>query len=427
MPDPFFSTGSEEGSRLGLGGKIVLLLIFLLMTAFGLLGSCASLATLVKKTAARGWEATPCEILASEVQENLEAEDYGFFRFSVRYAYEVAGTRRTSTQYAIGQTATGDYAEAARLADRFRAGTEARCFVDPADPNESILVREWPWTETLFAPMCFVLFVVGVLGLYLLRRRERVAALWARIEAAFDRKDGWKRAALIIFSVFILLGGMGLACLLGPIFRIVEARGRPETPCTVLVSRVRPHGGEQTAYSPFVFYRYRVGGKEYKSSRYKFSETARSEYRDSKEVVDRLPPGTETVCYVNPEDPFEAVIERGMTFGDTLAASIVLLFFVVGIGGLFFTLRSLLRRRDARAPSPLSPRAGRVYEFLTVTGLALLWNGFLFVFVRDAVKGWAAGEPDVLFTIFLVPFVLLGVSLLVAVLYMFLRIFRRIA
>lgn len=68
-----------------------------------------------------------------------------------------------------------------------------------------------------------------------------------------------------------------------------------------------------------VTYQYDFGGYSYSSSRYSFSpSSATSGRRGKKRIADRLAPGTTTFCYVDPDNPEDAVIDRGLTW-DTVA------------------------------------------------------------------------------------------------------------
>lgn len=64
-----------------------------------------------------------------------------------------------------------------------------------------------------------------------------------------------------------------------------------------------------------VTYQYDFGGYSYSSSRYSFSpSSATSGRRGKKRIADRLAPGTTTFCYVDPDNPGDAVIDRELTW-----------------------------------------------------------------------------------------------------------------
>lgn len=81
-------------------------------------------------------------------------------------------------------------------------------------------------------------------------------------------------------------------------------------------------------------YQYDFAGRCYSSSRYSFSIAATSGYRGKKRVVARLAPGATTICYVNPDNPRDAVIERGLTW-DMVVGGV---FAIIFLGVFFFFL-----------------------------------------------------------------------------------------
>ena len=145
------------------------------------------------------------------------------------------------------------------------------------------------------------------------------------------------------FGAFLLMGlVVTWAIASGPVRRINQARNWPSVPCTVLSSEVKRHSGEGTGYSILITYEYRYNGQRYTSDRYSFF-TGSSIGRSGKaKVVAALPPGRTTVCYVNPNDPGDAVLHRGLT-ADVWLRLVPLIFVVVGVGGVICGLRSWRR------------------------------------------------------------------------------------
>lgn len=256
--------------------------------------------------------------------------------------------------------------------------------------------------------------------------------------------------AVAFFSVFLLAGLAFSAFFAWPLLRVFESRSWSRVPCEVLESGVATHPGEDNdTYSVEVLYRYEVGGREYRSDRYHFFLGSTSGYEGKARVVEGLPAGTRTTCWVDPEDPTEAVLSRELTL-EYLFGLLPLVFVVVGAGGIVYTLvgvRKLRTREAASRPAWLpdqeaepafashegSPGAGPVVleakhsplgKLVTITLIALFWNGIVSVFVFQAWKGWSSGAPDGCLTVFLVPFVLIGALFLVSVPYQFLALFN---
>jgi hypothetical protein len=112
-------------------------------------------------------------------------------------------------------------------------------------------------------------------------------------------------------------------------------------PCTILKSEVRTHPGDSDSgptYSIAVRYTYLVQGREHVSTRYQFLGGSTGDQATKERIVRRLPPLTRTTCYVNPEDPTDAVLNRDL--GSEYAFGLVgALFLAVGLGGMVFAIR----------------------------------------------------------------------------------------
>jgi len=77
-------------------------------------------------------------------------------------------------------------------------------------------------------------------------------------------------------------------------------------------------------------------------------------------------------------------------------------------------------------PLTLEARHGPWMKFLGMLLVALFWNGIVSVFVWQAVEGWRSGGggDTGCLTLFLVPFVLVGLALLLGVPYQLLALFN---
>jgi hypothetical protein len=93
-------------------------------------------------------------------------------------------------------------------------------------------------------------------------------------------------------------------------------------------------------YRVSILFHYRYHDTNYTSSHYQFSSGSSSGQAGKQRIVDQYPPGRETVCFVNPADPAEAVLDRGY-FGEMAYGLIGLVLALVGAVGLFAP-----RRRD---------------------------------------------------------------------------------
>ena len=201
-------------------------------------------------------------------------------------------------------------------------------------------------------------------------------------------------------------------------------------PCVVLSSEVKRHPGDDAdTFSVAIRFRYTFRGRAYESGRYDFEPGSSSGSDAKQEIVDRLPAGSETTCWVNPERPSEAVIDREAGSWAWFAL-FPLPFLAVGTGGIWWVIRA--RRKEARdraareaasrgaaprvdaipGPLRLKPRQGPVVRAAGTGFVALFWNGVVAVFAGFAVKGWLDGDGSWVLTLFLVPFLLVGAGLL---------------
>jgi hypothetical protein len=237
----------------------------------------------------------------------------------------------------------------------------------------------------------------------------------------------------LFFGLFALVGTATLYFLLvRPLAGILSARSWRETPCVILKSELESHrGDDSTTYKVAITYQYEVGGRKHISSRYDFQGMASNTGLERKRAaVKAHPPGRRAVCFVNPSDPDDAVIERGVT-GDLWWGLFPLPFLLVGVGGLYFTFR---RRNPAPvaaarpgtaavAPSgstTLKQGQSRGCGFAVISVFALVWNGIVSVFVVQALSG----NAGCWLKLFLVPFVLVGLGLIGAALYTLLGLFN---
>jgi hypothetical protein len=323
-------------SSRGLGGRIFGSLFLLAFLAMGLWFSGLMVYAFYRSVRTYAWDPAECLIVKSGVEEHPEAAEASeAYRFQVLYTYEVAGARFTSDRYRPGYSGSSDIGEARRLADLYPHGSRVACYVDPAQPSSATLRRPSLWFGFFIAlPLLFV--AVGGGGIYGLWRPSEEAVA-PRLRNALQSNPRGCLAAF--FSVFLLAGVGTSLFFIRPALKVLEARSWPSTPCTIVSSQVRTHAGEDGAtYSVDVLYTYAYGGREYKSNRYRFLGGSTGGLAAKERIVRRLPPLTRTDCYVNPEAPAEAVLNRDFS-SDYAFGFVPLLFAAVGLGGLLFALR----------------------------------------------------------------------------------------
>ncbi|HOP98860.1 MAG TPA: DUF3592 domain-containing protein, partial [Verrucomicrobiota bacterium] len=432
----------ESGSELGTGRRIFLTLFFLAFFSIGCLFTWLVVGGAIETVKTWSWEETECRILNSGVREPDQSND---FEFHVEYTYTVQGRTFTSTRYELKPTRSSDYGEMLRLEQRYPTGTRAVCYVNPADPGQAVLHRGSFWI--LLIPLFPLLFVaIGAGGIYFIWRGKRKTLA----NQALSTRPRQNAGVLIGFFLVFLLAGLGFfyVMFLRPVFKIVSARNWTKVPCTVVSSEVGSHhDSDGTTYSVSILYRYEIDGREYKANRYDFMGGSSSGRAGKEEIVRRHPPGHRTFCYVNPSDPTDAVLKPGFT--PTMWFGLFPLVFVaVGAGGTVYALRERRKgaaMRTATVPGlpmalgppessgtggvVLKPETGSMTRFLILVGVALFWNGIVSVFLTQVVQSWRRGDPEWFLTLFMVPFVVVGLGFIGGCGYSFLalsKLFRNV-
>lgn len=260
---------------------------------------------------------------------------------------------------------------------------------------------------------------------------------------------------ILFFGLFFVIGaGLFYFMFIRPVGLVLAARSWQETPCTIVSSRVAESSdSDGTTYKVDITFAYAAGGGEYRSSRYDFLDVSSSGYDGKKAVVDRYPPGSRAICYVDPEDPGRAVLNRNFS-PIYLIGLFPLIFLFAGLGGLIWAVpwpkKGSVRGRarnvvatsseatvspavspfgveipaDSSGPMELKPQATPIAKFVGLLLLALFWNGIVSVFVWQVYKGWKTGSPDGCLTAFLIPFVLIGLGLIFGVFRQLLVLFN---
>ena len=226
-------------------------------------------------------------------------------------------------------------------------------------------------------------------------------------------QEGEKRSAharwlRLLFLPVFLAGALFFGFDTGrPLLQMLKARGWKETPCVVLSSRVHTYQGDEGAsYGVDIAYRYAWTDRHYTSLRYSFAAGAWGGQGSRQEIVDKHHEGTETVCFVNPASPAEAVLNRGWqpemglgVFGFVIALAAALGFAFAG---------QIVGKREQSAGATTGPtgsaRSPMLNPISTLIG-ALFWNGcvggmaYLLFFVEDR-KDVATG-PKIIISLLL--------------------------
>lgn len=277
--------------------------------------------------------------------------------------------------------------------------------------------------------------------------------------------------AIGFFGIFLAVGvGLLYFMTIKPWLSIREAQSWDATPCIILSSEVKAHrGDDSTTYSIEVTYEYNVADRTLTGDQYSFFSMNSNSRKWREDAVRQIPPGTETVCYVNPEDIRQSVLSRDWT-PDWGWGFFPLPFALIGFSGISWILYSLSVGKSPFGPAPvrgdkrtphnlidlgsahratsggrifawsqsdfddddlreppgpvtLRPESSPLVIFVVLTFAALFWNGILSLFVVPRIGAilqgnWNWGD------VFFVPFVLAGIGLLLGALHQLLASFN---
>jgi uncharacterized protein DUF3592 len=135
---------------------------------------------------------------------------------------------------------------------------------------------------------------------------------------------------------FLLFFGMGLLfCVLiaREVYRDAKMYSWPKAECVIIQSGVREEPKSEQPYRFQVRYDYQWQGRTYTGTRWSRQEAGYSDYSGAQRLVSKYGADSKAECFVNPENPTEAVLKRpGLWLG--ILIFIPLIF--IGIGAVGF-------------------------------------------------------------------------------------------
>jgi len=399
----------------GIGGRILGTVFFLLFAGLGFFFTVLLARQLYRDGQTYRWPAVPCVILESAINDQGGNSPYAVH---VHYQYEWRGSSHSSQQFATQTKAFSDYSKAQRLIDRFRADSKSLCYVNPGNPTEAILQRTPLWSGFfLLLPLTFL--AIGAGAIYAIWRRS------SEPNVAPAKAVRGQKFAFCFFGLFLVVGlVVSYFLTVAPTIKALQARKWNAVSCTIISSRVQHHSSDDgTTYSVDILYAYEVDGREYKANRYDFLGGSSSGRRGKQRVVNQHPPGAKRICYVNPGDPTDAVLHRGLATGMWFGL-IPLVFVAVGLGGMIGTARHPGRQISpaiiSRPPDGvlLKPKASPMAKFVGALLTMIFWNAITWVGVGFVIqdKAWWV-------LLFLSLFVLIGLALIWVTIHSFFGLF----
>lgn len=432
----------------------------LIWTAFSSIFVVVGLGVAWKGVAVGGWDKVPCEIERFEIRADMKEDPV--FTPDLVFRYEIDGRRYQGTRLWPQREGSDDYEDLAEIREALArgpegprespAGTVTECRVNPADPADATL-RGKGFAD-LLGGLVFALFggffvLIGI-GLLL----GGIKGTGAKTKSGGSSREA---PPFLVGAFFLFFGVAGLGLLVGLVLpkalEWASMRGWQPTQAEVIWSRVRSKSdSDGTTYAVDLFYRYEIGGKEYRANRYNLLGGSSSGRSGKLAVVRAHPAKSRLEVYVDPERPWRAVVRRDLGWG-ALFALFPLPFLAVGFGGLWWSFRRRNQGTSVSRPKPSRPQvsrrggstlvaappvavagqwipvgSGRKPAFVGLTIMALFWNGIISFGVRDALGG-LIGDSLVErafgggFALFMIPFVLVGIGLALGAIYCFFALF----
>lgn len=260
--------------------------------------------------------------------------------------------------------------------------------------------------------------------------------------AGFRPKSGSKGSRVFLFLFGMPFFAMGFFfCWIGaisPILNVISSGNWPQVPCVITTSEVKTNSGSDgNTYSVLIEFSYQYEGRDYTGGSYDFNDVSSSGYKGKAEIVRKYPLGSVASCWVNPEDPEEAVLSRRIPGIVFFIIPFISLFMVVGLGimigalGLFpkswgdkFQSRHKPVEQRSEGSAELKPELGGKGKLIGMLFFCLFWNGIVSVFLWQVVEGFRKGNPEWFLTIFMIPFVTVGIGLIIGVFYYLLALFN---
>ena len=220
---------------------------------------------------------------------------------------------------------------------------------------------------------------------------------------------------------------------------------RPRSRHAVLESRLESSSdSDGTTYRLLVRYEYVFDGRKYVGDRYNFALGSSGGHESKMRLVQSLPPGRRVTCWVDPAKPWISVIDRTPP-GDLWFGLFPLVFVAIG-GALMFApersvskgtaggISSAARRYPEVAPgmnsdrstgpTELRPRKNTVATLIILLVMAVGWNSILGVIIGSFMRDIRHGSFAFVVGLFSIPFLLVGIALIGAVVYQVLSLFN---
>ena len=257
----------------------------------------------------------------------------------------------------------------------------------------------------------------------------------------------------IFFAVLLVVGCVWIVCgivwLIVPEWRVNHDFVKNE--CEVVDGKVDEDPSEKLPFQPVFTIKYKVQGTNYtEKTFYDIHRTRRSTRAEAQTIIDGFTLRQTYPCWYDPADPKTVVLVRGNQWWIWPFLLIPASFVAIGIGGLVYTLLHWGKSAERRAattrnvpapelfdlPAAVDPKYPYIPDCSEITsspgtrlayrlpltqspgwtlfGLlaaCVAWNGAVSVFVVMVVGSFLARTPDWPMTLFVLPFLAVGIAL----------------
>jgi hypothetical protein len=392
----------------------------------------------IRDRAMQQWPKVACTIQHTKIEPKQDG-----YAFEVSYRYKADGKTHVNTTYRTDYRESDHYADAEKLARRFPASSQQQCFVNPSNPDEAVLEVQSPAKMSAFLPLPLVFILIGGVFFYSVWfRRDRSSITAPSPTGPISERavnSTGARIGILVFGIFFIVGASIMVFWTIPIERKMLASSHwRATRCKILSSRVRSHDSDDgTTYSVDILYTYKVNGASYTSDCYSFVGGSSSGSAGKVTVVQQYRTNRPATCYVNPDNPAEAVLKPGWS-AEGLLPLIPAVFLLVGAGGLIGIYKYRRRKRSGEniwaikrpgvetsiaAPHmmpiqksiTLKPAQTARVRFFGLLIFAIVWNGFIAI----AYFVWrnSGSQLDICTGLFMTPFVAVGIGVVIGVIY----------
>ena len=372
------------------------------------------------------WDKTPCTIISSTIDESGTHP-----KPNIAYTYTYKDEQYTSKSY-TSNNPDYSYSEVAEIIKEYPEASKRECLVNPRNPNEAILYIDK--SAVLF--LCFFLLlplifvIIGIKGIFRIWKSDSIEKNVHKNRKPLSALKG-QIAVCLIFGMFLTFGSIfGYFILFKPLYMCYHAKKWQKVPCTIIHSKVKSNSdGDGVTYSIDTLFKYRYKGKLYKSDTYDFTEGSSSGYAGKEIIVDNYPPGSVTYCYVNPQNPYQAVLSRKLSWASITFSILPLLFILIGTSGIIGTL--LINEKETSEKTYLGEQSyielkrdtSTLDKIIKSFIVAVAANAIVSMFLIGIYHSFKDGKTDWFMAVFIIPFAITGILLIIGFLRTLLMLF----